>query len=246
MKILVTSGGTKVPIDSVRSITNMSSGRFGSWIAKYALREHEVTYLCAKDAITPFKFSYDLNVGNLEWAIRESSSEYARHIDFCREARDRYREVSFKTYDEYARKLEYLIKQEAPDAIILVAAVSDYICDSSEGKIRSKEDLSINLRQAEKLISKVRGWHPNPDKTFLVGFKLLVGVSDEQLIEEARASLEKNNCNMVVANDLESILNGTHSIIIVEPDQVNTIRVLPNKLLIGLRLLAVPKKRIIS
>ena len=33
MKILITSGGTKVPIDRVRSITNMSCGTFGSRIA---------------------------------------------------------------------------------------------------------------------------------------------------------------------------------------------------------------------
>ena len=33
MKILITSGGTKVPIDRVRSITNMSQGTFGSRIA---------------------------------------------------------------------------------------------------------------------------------------------------------------------------------------------------------------------
>ncbi len=29
MKILITSGGTRVPIDSVRSITNMSKGTYG-------------------------------------------------------------------------------------------------------------------------------------------------------------------------------------------------------------------------
>ena len=33
MKILVTSGGTKIPIDRVRDITNMSTGTFGSKIA---------------------------------------------------------------------------------------------------------------------------------------------------------------------------------------------------------------------
>ena len=33
MNILVTSGGTKIPIDRVRSITNMSRGTFGSRIA---------------------------------------------------------------------------------------------------------------------------------------------------------------------------------------------------------------------
>ena len=33
MKVLITSGGTKVPIDTVRHIGNMSSGTFGAKIA---------------------------------------------------------------------------------------------------------------------------------------------------------------------------------------------------------------------
>ena len=42
MKILITSGGTKVPIDRVRSITNMSCGTFGSRIADaFYSNEHE-------------------------------------------------------------------------------------------------------------------------------------------------------------------------------------------------------------
>jgi phosphopantothenoylcysteine synthetase/decarboxylase len=37
MKILITSGGTKVPIDSVRHIGNFSTGRYGSEIADYLI-----------------------------------------------------------------------------------------------------------------------------------------------------------------------------------------------------------------
>jgi len=33
MKILITSGGTDVPIDDVRKISNMSSGKYGAEIA---------------------------------------------------------------------------------------------------------------------------------------------------------------------------------------------------------------------
>lgn len=33
MKILITSGGTRVPIDSVRHIANMSTGRYGAELA---------------------------------------------------------------------------------------------------------------------------------------------------------------------------------------------------------------------
>ncbi len=38
MRVLITSGGTKVPIDSVRHIGNMSSGTFGAKIGYEALR----------------------------------------------------------------------------------------------------------------------------------------------------------------------------------------------------------------
>lgn len=43
MKILITSGGTKIPLDSVRHIGNMSSGTMGREIALAALeKKHEV------------------------------------------------------------------------------------------------------------------------------------------------------------------------------------------------------------
>ncbi len=42
MKILITSGGTKIKTDSVRHIGNMSSGAFGAKIALEALKaNHE-------------------------------------------------------------------------------------------------------------------------------------------------------------------------------------------------------------
>ena len=49
MKILITSGGTQINIDSVRRITNMSTGKFGSKIASELLKMgHEVYFLSLK------------------------------------------------------------------------------------------------------------------------------------------------------------------------------------------------------
>ena len=46
--ILITSGGTKVYIDEVRHVGNMSSGRFGADLAREALRlGHTVIFLYA-------------------------------------------------------------------------------------------------------------------------------------------------------------------------------------------------------
>jgi len=52
--ILITAGGTKVPIDSVRSLTNTSTGRTGSLLADYfSSRGYSVDLLLAKDGVPP-------------------------------------------------------------------------------------------------------------------------------------------------------------------------------------------------
>lgn len=59
MKILITSGGTRVTIDSVRYIGNMSSGRTGADLAFEAInRGHEVTFFTSKDGKRPLLTSY--------------------------------------------------------------------------------------------------------------------------------------------------------------------------------------------
>ena len=58
------------------------------------------------------------------------------------------------------------------------------------------------LKQTPKIISQVKKWNPN---IRLIGFKLLVDVSKEELLTVARASLTKNQAEIIVANDLSDI-----------------------------------------
>ena len=52
--MLVTAGGTREPIDSVRFVGNRSSGRMGLALADEAARRGaEVTVVCANVALTP-------------------------------------------------------------------------------------------------------------------------------------------------------------------------------------------------
>jgi phosphopantothenate-cysteine ligase len=105
-----------------------------------------------------------------------------------------------------------------PDIIILAAAVSDYGIDNYvDGKIRSKDTMSINLKPLPKIISKIKEWSPNSK---LVGFKLLVDSTDEELIDNAKKSIIVNHCDMVVANDLRDIKNNAHRLIIVKSNDV--------------------------
>jgi phosphopantothenoylcysteine decarboxylase / phosphopantothenate---cysteine ligase len=54
LKILVTAGGTQVPIDDVRCITNNSTGKTAATLSDQFINAgFEVTYLCAQNSIRP-------------------------------------------------------------------------------------------------------------------------------------------------------------------------------------------------
>ena len=61
----------------------------------------------------------------------------------------------------------------------------------------------------------MKAWNPD---IRLIGFKLLVDVSQDQLLSVARASLKKNQAEMIVANDLSEIQDGKHRAYLVTKD----------------------------
>ena len=194
MRVLITSGGTKIPIDSVRSITNMSNGTFGSQIAErfyYNKTITKIDFLYAKNSKLPVNWE-DLDPG------RQS-------IDYH----------EYETFWEYEAKLTELLAKK-PDIVILAAAVSDYEVENPvDGKVRSADEMIIKLKPLPKLISKVK--EECPDCT-LCGFKLLVGSTKEELIVAANKSIEKNGCDIVIANDISTIKDTEdHSMIVVKP-----------------------------
>lgn len=222
MKILITSGGTKVPIDSVRDITNMSNGTFGAKIAREALiAGAEVVFFKAKRSKTPFSDTFDF-YHNGETPKRfadwdEAVNRFAELFNFAESHRKRYKEVGFRSFSDYFRPLEMLLRMEKPDIVILAAAVSDFLVSNVvNGKVRSRSDYEIQLEEAPKVISQVKQWAPD---VLLVGFKLLVNSDREELIQAAVDSVSKNGCDLVVANDLADIRSNSHTLLLVQAGQ---------------------------
>jgi phosphopantothenate-cysteine ligase len=217
LKILITSGGTKVPIDMVRHIGNMSSGTFGAKIAYEALKAgHSVDFLMASGSKSPL----ELRVKDKEGLFSLLKKTCKNIIDRIRYAK-RLHIVEYPYFAHYAYTLQGAMERGdrygfAYDVVVLAAAASDYEPDQVvNGKIRSNEGLTINLKPLPKLISKIREWNPDKELT-LVGFKLLVDSTDEELVQAARESKEKNGCDFVVANDLRDIKRGEHRLIFVD------------------------------
>jgi phosphopantothenate-cysteine ligase len=233
MNILLTSGGTRVPIDRVRSITNMSRGTFGAKLARamlwtgvhydktgiYSLGHSlidEFTFLYARDSRRPYQV--DVNVADDGYSFIGAVDQLVdTHKEFIEVADGRLHEDPYVNFDEYAEKLSrHLGELLGPQLVVLATAASDFIVQNYvDGKIRSQADLDIHMAPAEKLIGTVKAKCPDCK---LVGFKLLVDSTDEELISAARKSIDDNGCDMVLANDLRDIQNSQHRIHIVTPD----------------------------
>lgn len=199
MKILITSGGTKIKIDMVRSITNMSKGTFGSKIAEEFLMRNmksseeklSVTFLHAKGSKLPF---------NGDDIYRNKT------FNFCKF-------VEYETFDDYSDRLMEELKTQ-PDIVVLAAAVSDYgVVNYVNGKIRSKDNMTIELKPLPKLISTVR---EHCQEAVICGFKLLVNSTQEELLFAGMESLFKNKLDLVIGNDLRDIKADNHKLTIIE------------------------------
>lgn len=203
MKILVTSGGTSEAIDRVRSITNHSTGHLGLVITEALIKAgHEVCLITTSQAVRPashpnLKIIEIKNTLDLLEEMRNLVKDYQVLIHSM--AVSDYTPVYMTSIDEVQASQDlskFLTKQ------------------NTESKISSKEDTQILfLKKNPKIISLVKEWNP---QIHLIGFKLLVDVTKEHLIQIARESLVKNQADLIVANDLTQINADQHLAYLVE------------------------------
>lgn len=220
MRVLLTSGGTRVPIDRVRHIGNMSRGTFGSRIALELLRLNDrlahhpidaLHFLHAKESRLPFGISADLS-SDAHGGVLDEVTRVAREFRLIGRP---LKQHEFSDFQEYEGMLARLCFAHKPHVVILAAAVSDFLVRNYvDGKVRTGDGLEIELRPAPKLISMIKPVHP---ECKLVGFKLLVDSTDDELEAAARESIERNGCDLVVANDLRDIREGKHRVMMVRP-----------------------------
>ena len=215
MKILITSGGTKIPIDRVRSITNMSKGTFGSRIADAFFNEglkrfrngneqrnsiDKITFFMAKGSKLP----------TLQSVNDETYEDGYRPIEY----------VEYSTFDDYKNGIEKLLTEETYDIIVVAAAVSDYgVANYYDGKYRSREDdMCIKLVKLPKILPIMRKLAPN---SVICGFKLLVDSTEDELVEAMRKQIAESDVDLVIGNDLRDIKADNHSLMVISKHNPN-------------------------
>ena len=244
MNILITAGGTSEAIDSVRNITNHATGSLGKVIAE-TLEPHvgHIYYVHGSRAVLPnisnVTFFPIFSVRDLEQTMKDILTQQTIHtvihsmavsdyeldytiseVDLAKQLAD----VISHSKASTSQELENIIKES------LLTTVSKN--NVAQKKIRSTSDqLIVALKKAPKVIHSIKKWQPT---TQLIGFKLLVGVPESDLVDAAKESIQKNQADFIVANDLENISNTTHKALIINRDGIqkrcNTKREIANEL----------------
>jgi phosphopantothenoylcysteine decarboxylase/phosphopantothenate--cysteine ligase len=181
LKILITMGGTREYLDSVRFLTNLSTGRTGRIIAEnLATAGHRVTCFCGQGVESP-------------------------HGKGLRAAK-------FSGFSDLDAKLRAALANGSFDAVIHLAAVSDYSVFSIKagtrnwkpgyGKISSSaETLTLTMRKNFKILDRIKDYSHTEEAgpaPFLIGFKLTAGASRAQALVAVKALKAPD---LVVHND---------------------------------------------
>lgn len=174
INVLVTAGSTVEYIDSVRILTNLSSGKMGLNIAQQCLDK------C-------FNVTFVYGHGSLN--IPDDP---------------RMNIIRIKTTEEMLKVVKERILNEKQHIVFHAAAVADFSILHSSKKMPNKIDTrngtkTIKLVPTAKIVDKIKQFD---NKIFLVAFKAEYGISKELLVKRALAKLNECNGDLIVANDV--------------------------------------------
>ena len=182
MRCLVTAGPTYEPLDKVRRLTNFSSGRLGTELAKFLTRQGNETTLLLGEQATHWS-----EPGNVK--VERFST----------------------TADLLARFEKYRTIGARPLAIFHAAAVSDFafgrvyaqsesgaLTELKAGKITTREGrLLAELLPTPKILGQLRGLFP---EEVVVGWKYEVDGNRADAVARAETQIRECRTNACVVN----------------------------------------------
>ena len=221
MKIIITSGGTSEKIDDVRRITNASTGRLGGLIAHAfykSSKDIQIYYVCSSHAYIP-----DIpNISRLNVITISDTASLLQELEHLLTTQKIDAVIHAMAVSDYYVKsvntaesiadaiISQIAKLDANTDLydtVLEAIVNTSALDRHEKISSNHNNLMLSFAKNQKVIARIKKWQPS---TTLVGFKLLNKVTETQLIDVGHNLLLKNNCDFVLANDLQYVQKDAH------------------------------------
>lgn len=244
MDVIVTAGGTEEKIDHVRKITNMGTGRLGSLIAEALAEFSEVKrifYLCGPGAVVPQLSQPErltlipvVDVADLDREMTRLLTQESIDAVVHSMAVSDYRVEGMVTKNKLAKSIAWELSgtrgiqtllgkasrgdaeplEQLENQIFQLIQNQCQVLDR-RGKLSSGLDgLMITMKQTPKVIGRIKELCPS---VILVGFKLLDGVPPQELFDVAASLMEKNQCEFVLANDLQNVRGQEHQAFLLTP-----------------------------
>jgi len=219
VNILITAGGTQEEIDSVRSITNHSTGQLGSIIADtFAKGGATVTYVCGNAAQLPAEKGITIirikDTNSLMKQLAKLLETHKYHSIIHAMAVSDFTPTATLNLDDIAQNILQTIESGTHTIQKIKNAITAAAKPLSENKISScNPDLMLLLAPTPKIISQIK---QKQSGTILVGFKLLSGVTEDHLLSVATDLLHRNSCDYVLANDQQGITCNHHKAILID------------------------------
>jgi len=196
-RILITAGGTRERIDSVRYIGNMSSGRTASQLAdKLTSAGHSVTWLGAEDAVKP-----------------ALPGEMVRFCSFDDLAMQLQTLLAANDYDVVIHAAAV-----SDFSVACVLTEDGGPLDRPEGKLSSESDLLLRLKRNPKLLDRIKTWSKN-SQVSVIGFKLTDTEDPQQRFAAIKKQFDDSQVDAVVHNDLSDISYKAHPFCLHTPAQ---------------------------
>ena len=223
-KIIITAGPTNERIDAVMKITNMSTGALGNVVAETFLEDkyediEKIFYISTKLSYKPRIASEKVECVTVEStqdlieALKEifatNKIDIIIHSAAVGDYAGKYVIRAEELVDEIWDKIQNTTnKDEITKSDLMDIFENPRSICNNDTKISSYEPhLMTMMELTPKVIGQIKKMAP---EVTLVGFKLLEGVSKEELYQVASKLREKNNADFIVANDLAKIGNGKH------------------------------------
>lgn len=184
MKILITGGGTREPIDGVRFITNFSTGSTAARIIdEFVSRGADVTALMGTGSVRP--------------AERCDLHEFGSFADLDEKIRKILSQDSFDGVIHLAAVGDYSIASlEAGGKPI-----------PTSGKIDSTRELTLHLKPNHKIIERITNYSRNKN-VLLIGFKLTNAPDVAERGRAVRKLAGSPGIRFIVHNDLTELQAG--------------------------------------
>lgn len=178
-----------------------------------------------REFIDQVRFISNISTGSTGAALADYFSSKGDQITYlCGEGSIKpskvFKEIHFTHFKDLRDKLRHELDENHYDAIIHLAAVSDYSIQKIEsekntslhslgiGKIDSyHNEIYLTLSKNPKILNEIRSFSRNKD-IVIVGFKLTAKTSDQLIYQKIQEMMKYSD--LIVHNDLEDISGEKH------------------------------------